>query len=66
MRVSRCYLAVAIACLFAFGIRPAAADFVGHTVSADYNFPNSSTILWASGNAVVGPGLESIALKASP
>ena len=58
MRVSRCYLAVAIACLFAFGIRPAAADFVGHTVSADYNFPNSSAILWASGNAVVGPGLE--------
>jgi hypothetical protein len=58
MRPSRCLLVVALASLCAFGVKPSAASFLGDTVSADYTFPNSSTTLFASGNAVVGPGVE--------
>jgi hypothetical protein len=37
MRASRCFLVVALVSLCAFGIKPAAASFLGDTVSADYN-----------------------------
>lgn len=36
----------------------AAANFDGQTVSADYYWPDLSTLYLASGNAVVGPGVE--------
>jgi hypothetical protein len=36
----------------------ASADFIGGTVSANYYFPDSATVLYPSGNAVVGAGVE--------
>jgi hypothetical protein len=36
----------------------ASADFIGGTVSADYHFPDLATVQYASGNAVVGAGVE--------
>jgi hypothetical protein len=41
-----------------FGISPASAGFIGDTVSADYNWPTLGTVLYPSGTAVVGPGVE--------
>lgn len=37
---------------------PAFAGFIGHTVSADYLFPDTNTTYLASGQGVVGAGLE--------
>src|SRR5262249_22131953 len=34
------------------------ADFLGHTVHADFLFPDISTVFASLGNAVVGPGVE--------
>lgn len=36
----------------------ATAGFTGDTVSANYEWPNLGTILYPSGTAVVGPGVE--------
>lgn len=46
------------AAILALASSPASAGFLGHTVSADYHWPNLGTVLYASGNAVAGAGLE--------
>jgi hypothetical protein len=58
MRVSRLFVTVALLLFCALGIKPAAAGFLGDTVSADYTFPSIATTLYASGNAVAGSGVE--------
>ena len=47
-------VAVAVGLLSA----PASAQFLGHTVSADYEWPDLGTVLYASGDAVVDSGVE--------
>jgi hypothetical protein len=37
---------------------PASATFIGATVTADYLFPDLSSVVYASGTAVAGPGVE--------
>jgi hypothetical protein len=51
-------LAVALIALSTFQIKPAAAGFVGDSVSANYLWPDVNTVLYAGGNATVGPGVE--------
>jgi len=40
------------------GLSTASADFIGNTVSANYDFPTLGTVLYPSGTAVVGAGVE--------
>lgn len=47
-----------VALAFGAGFTHASADFIGHTVTANYDFPNPGTVLYGSGTAIVGPGVE--------
>lgn len=47
-----------LATMLVLQVPPASAGFTGATVSADYHWPDLGTVLYASGSAVVGPGVE--------
>lgn len=49
---------IAFLCATFLTSAPAFASFLGHTVSADYVWPTSGTVIYPSGTAVVGPGVE--------
>ena len=53
------YKALAFGAALAIGVSSAAtAGQNGNTVSANYDWPTLGTVLYASGTAVVGPGVE--------
>jgi hypothetical protein len=53
------YKALAFGAALAIGVSSAAtAGLNGNTVSANYDWPTLGTVLYASGTAVVGPGVE--------
>jgi hypothetical protein len=51
-------LVLSVLLLVALFSSPAHAGFLGNTVAADYHWPNLRTVLYPSGNAVVGAGIE--------
>ena len=54
----RAFCAISLPLLAVILSSPAHAGFLGNTVSADYHFPDLGTVLYPSGNAVVGAGTE--------
>ena len=58
MKTVRAFCAISLSLLAVLLSSSAYAGFIGNTVSADYHYPNLGTILFPSGNAVVGAGIE--------
>lgn len=59
MKTTKLVAAVAVAAMLSqAGSAQAAESFAGHTVSADYLWPNIGAVYISSGTAVVGPGVE--------
>jgi len=49
---------IALLCAGVLASAPAFAGFIGHTVRADYAYPDVGTVLFPSGTAVAGAGVE--------